>query len=258
MRTGLRFLSEKKDEGGFDIREVKEKADGRVQFGGYLMHWGDVATIRDFFGEYTEEFLPGSLDKTFRERGPTGINAIKLLRMHDQRVSQAGKYLSLREESAGAAFDAETIPTDVGKNVAVEIREGVLSAMSIGFNSLTDQHDKERNHYSVQEAMMFEGSPVLWPAYSSGSIDSYRAMEMMPEALSRMLTILESGEELPEQAIGQLLALRSRIGTLLDGPGSTPSEPEETIESAATVNDHANAGQATLARLRLHELEDAS
>ena len=48
-----------------------------------------------------------------------------------------GSWLDLWEDSVGPAFEAETIPTDAGQNVAVEIRSGVLNTMSIGFDDLS-------------------------------------------------------------------------------------------------------------------------
>jgi HK97 family phage prohead protease len=256
MRTGLRFLSERKqeDDAGLDIQEVTEKDDGTVEFGGYLLHWGDVAEIRDIFGSYTESFSKGAFDKTFRERGPDGTNAIKLLRMHDRSIAQAGKYLSLREEDAGPAFDARTILTDVGTNLGVELREGVMSAMSVGFNAIREVHDAARNHYNVLEAMMMEGSPVLWPAYETGTIDQVRALAEMPVELSRMLEMLDRGIQPPAEVIGQLETLRVRLSEILDrpldqAPGSSEAT-EEQVEQEAPVTSHAE----TLSRLRLMEM----
>jgi len=236
------------------IMETEEKPDGTVEFSGYLLRWGDVAEIRDFLGEYKESFEPGSMAKSFRERGPGGNNAIKVLRNHDQKEAQAGKFLDLHEDATGAAFTARTILTEPsGKNLTVEIREGVMNNMSIGFSVPKggDAYDKERNLFTVREAMVWEASPVLWPAYQSGTIDSFRSMDEMVAALDRFMRMLESGNPSDHQ-IGQLTQLRSRITQLLDGPDNDPpseaGSEQETIKEAP-VNDHA----IVKTRLRLAE-----
>jgi HK97 family phage prohead protease len=234
------------------IMEVEEQDDGTAEFGGYLLKWDDTAEIRDFFGTYYERFSRGAFEKTFRERGPTGNNAIKLLRQHETRGGSfsAGKFLELYEDSTGPAFRARTIPTKpTGENLAIELREGVINTMSIGFDPIAELYLKEENTYDVKEARMYEASPVYWPAYESATIDQVRSIEEMIPVFNRMMSVLENGGTLSAEQIGQLTQLRSRIASLLDGPDEgSPEEESETIESEATVNDHARRVRV---RLRL-------
>lgn len=253
VRKGCRFQREVNLEEPV-ILETEEQNDGTVEFSGYLLRWADKAEIRDFFGTYYEQFSRGAFEKTFRERGPTGNNAIKLLRQHETTGGSfsAGKFLELYEDDTGPAFRARTIPTKpTGENLAIEIREGVINTMSIGFDPLTEEYRKEENLYNVTEARMFEASPVYWPAYESATIDQVRSLDQIMPIFNRMMNVLESGGELSVEQIGQLTQLRARIGQLLDGPPSL-APTEETTESMATVNDHARQVRV---RLRLAGLE---
>ena len=231
-RVGLRHITEAQADQPV-IVESEEKDDGMTKFSGYFLRWEDVAEIKDVLGSYKEQFVSGSFTKTFNERGPKGNRAIKMLRNHDTKLAQAGQWLDLFEDSEGPAFEAETIPTDVGKNVAVEIRSGVLNTMSIGFDDLSqDNYDQRQNMYTVREAKLYEASPVLWPAYSSATIDSVRSIEEIIPIFNRMMAVLENGVELTNAQIGQLSLVRSRIGTLLDGPDESP--PKEASRTGVT------------------------
>jgi|SRR5215204_712534 len=250
-RTGLRFVREALAEKPV-IVESEEKSDGSAWFAGYLLRWGDQANIRDFFGQYSESFERGAFTKTFNERGPQGNNAIKLLRMHDRTNVQAGKFLDLHEDDAGPAFEARTIDTDTGRNLAVEIREGVMNTMSVGFDDLSpkENYDKERNHFTVSQAKMYEASPVYWPAYESASIEQFRSLDQIIPAFHRFMVILEAGGTISEDQTRQLDTMRARIDQLLGASGASQREEQENIIEA-TVSDHANDDM--LARLRTLE-----
>ena len=247
-RKGCRFQREVNLEDPV-IMEVEEQDDGTAEFSGYLLKWDDVAEIRDFAGTYYEKFSEGAFEKTFRQSGPAGSNAIKLLRQHETRGGSfsAGKFLELYEDSVGPAFRAKTIPTKpTGENLAIELREGVINSMSIGFDPLREEYMKDENMYDVREARMFEASPVYWPAYESATIDQVRSLDQILPVFNRMMVVLENGGELSPEQIGQLTQLRARIGHLLDGPREAATEV--TIDSRDTVNDHARLIEA---RIRL-------
>src|SRR5215217_2491476 len=237
-RSGLRFVREH-DPDNPAIVETEERSDGMTTFSGYLLRWGDQAHIRDAYGEYNERFAQRAFTKTFNERGPRGNRSIKMLRNHNREIPQVGKWLDLWEDSLGPAFQAETVPTSVGKDTAVEIREGILNTMSIGFDSLRDEFFEDDMLFEVKEARMYEASPVLWPAYESATIDNVRSLEELVPIFSRYLTIFETGVEIPDEQIGHWTQIRSRIGQLLDGPREAAEEEQETTESVAPVTDHA-------------------
>jgi HK97 family phage prohead protease len=254
-RSGRRFIPEVDPEKPL-VMERSEKSDGTVEFSGYFMRWGDIAHIRDLFGEYDETFERGSFTRTFNARGPKGNNAIKMYREHDHRNVMVGKYIDLHEDDIGPAFSARTILTSLGKDVAVEIKEGVMNAMSIGFDVPKggDIYEKARNLFRVTECMMVEGSPVARPAYESATIDNFRSIDQMLEAFDRIMVRFEAGT-LSDEQIGLFTQLRSRITLLLDGPDVDPPEEEQEdnlIEDS--VNDHASRVKARLRDLRLRDL----
>jgi HK97 family phage prohead protease len=226
-RSHCRFLSEEP----VKFEDVETHSDDTVTFSGYLLKWGDVANIRDMFGEYTETFHRGSMEKSFREYGPNGSRAIKLFRQHDNKVALAGTYTDLHEDDIGPAFSARTISTTTGKDLAVEIREGEIQHMSIGFDPITEEYDKERSHFDVREARIWEASPVYWPAYSSGTIDQFRALERMPAMmgmLERAMQAIRDGEEIPVEMIGQIQKVRGMLDEILGTLDSSHTEDTET------------------------------
>jgi HK97 family phage prohead protease len=253
-RQGRRFIPEVDPERPL-VMERSEKKDGTVEFSGYFMRWGDIAHIRDFFGEYDETFNRGSFTRTFNQRGPNGNNAIKMYREHDHRNVMVGKYLDLHEDDVGPAFSARTILTSLGKDVAVEIREGVMNCMSVGFDvpKNGDVYDKARNLFTVNECMMVEGSPVARPAYESATIDNFRSIDQMIAAFDRIMVRFEEGT-LTEEQIGLFTQLRSRITLLLDGPPDQASEEDQENVIDGSVNDHASRVKARLRLRRLRSL----
>lgn len=258
-RRNLRFVAEPLAEQPV-VAETEKKSDGRVRFSGYLLRWDDIADIYDFFGEYKETFSPGSFKRTFNNNGPKGNNAIKVLRQHEQRNGTfiPGKFTDLWEDTVGPAFEAETIPTPDGEAMGVELREGVINTMSIGFDSMREEYIKDENMFDVKEAKLYEASPVYWPAYQSATIDSVRSIDHMIPTLARFLTMLEAGATLTEEQIGQLNMIRARINSVLGGSGATtPAEGNqaETIESSTATLGDSHRSQEVLARLRLAERE---
>ncbi len=247
-RSGLRFVREAVPERPV-IVETEEKSDGTATFSGYLLRWGDIAEIRDFFGSYNEMFERGAFSKTFNERGPQGNNAIKLMRQHDQNNILAGKFTDLHEDETGAAFEARTIDTSVGRDLAVEIREGVMNTMSIGFDDLSpkENYEKERNLFTVSQAKMYEASPVYWPAYDSGTIDNFRSLDQLVPAFHRYMLIMEEGGTLSDEQCRQLGQMRARITQILARSGDGQPDEDDNLISA-TASDHASVA---LARLRV-------
>ena len=244
-RQGVRFVGEP-----ITIGQSQEVEENRVRFGGYALKWDNIATIRDFFADYKEQFQRGAFAKTIKERGPAGNGAIKLLRQHNQRAAIAGRYNSLYEDDIGLAYEAETIDTSIGKDLAIEIRENTLHNMSIMFDAVVEEYDKDQNKYTVKEARLYEISPVLWGAYETSTIEM-RSWEDMAFNLDRLVTACRAGRRLEPAQIGQLTTIREKIGQILHTEDSEPGEPL----GAAPEEDDLDHAQDLELRLRFAEQE---
>lgn len=218
-RCGLRFLGEQ------ESVNIMEMDDKKARWSGYALKWDDVANIRDFFFSYHEQFVRGAFKKTIEERGPQGNGAIKLLRQHDTRRSIAGRYTDLYEDDVGLRYEAETIETSVGMDLAVELREGTLHNMSINFDSIAEDYDKNNNRFIVKEARLYEISPVLFGAYEESTVENVRSFDSMAADLDRMMGALKRGRELLPHEIGQLTKMRAKLTEILN---TDDSEPDET------------------------------
>ncbi len=225
---------------GLEVREAGEAEDGdddSVEFEGYAIRWSDEAVI-GFFFRFRERFKRGAFKKTIRERGPGGNGQIKLLRQHNDRQSVAAKILELKEDATGLWFRARTIATSVGRDLAVELREGVVDTLSIGFDVVLEEIDRDQDPVlrTVIEARLYEISAVLWPAYAGATVEAVRALDALDEgALEHFVMSLEAemreGKVLSEANKERLIEARDRIQQVIDSAGGDDEpEPDDPLE----------------------------
>lgn len=217
--TGIRHYTPATD---IEIRQEDE--GGTVSFGGYGVIWDSPTTIRDWIGQFTEVFVRGAFNRTISERGPTGNKQIKLLTHHGMdSYSNAGRFTSLVEDDKGLRFEAETINTTVGRDLAEELRAGVIDTVSIGFDSIREEWDQEEEKRTVLEARLYEISTVNWPAYENAKIDSVRAFDRLPAYLDALLSEMREGKVLSNTNFAKLTEARDLISQVIE-----TAEPEET------------------------------
>ncbi len=214
-----------------DLEVRQEADDGSVTFSGYGVLFDDPTEIRDFFGSFTEVFKRGAFLKTISERGPQGNGQIKLLRGHDAFSAIAARYLSLEEDARGLRFEAETIGTTTGFDLAAELRAGVIDTMSIGFDAIREEYDSEEEKRTVLEARLYEISAVPWPAYEGAKIDSVRAFERLPEYLEALLQEIREGKVLSNANFARLTEARDLIDGVIQS--AQPEPAEEPLEEDA-------------------------
>lgn len=211
----------------FKIREAEEEGDDSVEFEGYAVRWGEEATIISWFFSFTEKFRKGAFKKTIKERGPAGNGQIKFLRQHNDRQSAAAKILELKEDAVGLWFRARTIATSVGRDLAVELREGVVDTLSVAFDAIIEEYDRDENIRTIIEARLYEISAVLWPAYAGATVEAIRqqAFEHIPDFLRMLEEELREGKVLSKANKERLIEARDRIQQVIDSAGGD-DEPE--------------------------------
>lgn len=179
--------------------EIRESGDG-MTFEGYAAVFNSDSSPLPF----TERIAPGAFRKSLQSR-----NDIKLLWNHDTSMvlgsTRAGT-LRLVEDSYGLKAIASLPDTQAGRDAAVLLKRGDVSAMSFGFTVPMggDSWDKTGNVRTLNRVSLHEVSLVAFPAYSATTgTTSVRSVEGTIDAdtLAEALLKLELGEELEaEQA----------------------------------------------------------
>lgn len=171
-----------------DDFEIRASADGDgLTIAGYIARFGEATTIRDFMGEYIEEFRPGSFLRTIAERGPGKVK-MQLDHGHDALFGNLpiGVWTDLREKPKGLWGEGRILDTWHTIPVRAAIEAGAIDGMSVRFKVLREEWKKatkagKLDHRSIHEAALFEAGPVVFPAYEgttvgvrSAALDLYR------------------------------------------------------------------------------------
>lgn len=174
--------------------EIRESGDG-MTFEGYAAVFNSDSSPLPFI----ERIAPGAFSKSLKSR-----NDIKLLWNHDTSLvlgsTRAGT-LRLIEDSFGLKAIASLPDTQAGRDAAVLLKRGDVSAMSFGFTVPVggDSWDKSGNVRTLNRVSLHEVSLVAFPAYSSTTgTTSVRSADGAIDAdtLADALLKLELGEEL--------------------------------------------------------------
>lgn len=133
----------------FETKTVSQ--DG--EFEGYASTFGNV----DLGGDIV---APGAFATTLAKRGPRGV---KMLLAHDMN-KRVGVWTDLREDGKGLKVKGHIV-TDLtlGRETLIELRNDMLSAMSIGYRTVKDRVDVKKGVRTLDELDLFEISLVPFP-----------------------------------------------------------------------------------------------
>jgi|CXWL01.1.fsa_nt_gi HK97 family phage prohead protease len=120
--------------------------------------------------------LPGAFTKTLAERGPQGANRIKILALHRGDWLPIGKPTRLWEDQHGLGFDGQISKTTLGLDVMTLLRDGVLTEMSIGYDTIKEEFDKALGLRKLIEVRLWEISPVTWAMHPMALIDNVKSL----------------------------------------------------------------------------------
>jgi HK97 family phage prohead protease len=233
-----------------DLEVRQESENGTATFAGYVVRWGDEATIHDWLGTFTERFVKGAFLKTVAERGPQGNGAIKFFRQHGFETSTvAARFLQLFEDDTGLRFEVQTIDTVVGRDLAAEVRSGVVDTVSFGFDAIQEIWNADEEDRTVLEARLWEVSAVNWQAYPNSKIDSVRAFERLPAYMDNLLAELRAGKVISAANMNKLTEARELLNQVIDSASEATPEPsdDDSLDS--------DADRALTQELAMRELE---
>lgn len=164
-----------------DIRKISERAQARVvetravaqqdldvddagTFTGYIALWDQVDS-------YNTRFKRGAFKKTFRERK----GKIKVLDCHGELI---GKVIDAVEDDTGAWVSGKlTLDVQRAAEVRALIKDKAYTALSFGFSTVQDKRDPKTGVRDITEVMLYEVSPVIFPANENAEIMSIRSTD---------------------------------------------------------------------------------
>jgi HK97 family phage prohead protease len=199
----------------FDAQiELRELPDGTgMTFSGYAAVFNSASEPLPFI----ERIAPGAFNRSLKAR-----NDIKLLVNHDTgRVlaSSRSGTLRLTEDTKGLRVEADLPDTTDGRDMAVLLKRGDLSAMSFGFSvpSNGDTWSSDGSERTLKSIRLHEVSVVAYPAYkaSEASVRSFDQValrtEVDPDKLADAMLKLEEGKDLDETEASLITTVVQRL-----------------------------------------------
>lgn len=148
--------------------QLKE-ADDAGHFSGYLSVFNVIDT-------YNERVMPGAFEQTLKDW------AIKdalppVLWQHDYR-QPIGPHTLMREDPKGLYVEGQLLVDDVpqAKTARALMKAKAVTGMSIGFNTVVDQYNRETQLTDLLQVDLWEGSIVTFPANDAAQIDSIKSL----------------------------------------------------------------------------------
>jgi hypothetical protein len=147
---------------------IADEGDGRT-ITGIAVPYGEVSSmVPDPQGE---KFLPGAFRRNVANMRQAG-RWPKLFIGHNHERA-VGKVLDMQDTDEGLTFAARLAGTPAGDAALLEVREGTLDSLSIGFVAIRERRG-QRGVREVVEARAIELSLTPLGAYSGASVLSMR------------------------------------------------------------------------------------
>jgi len=219
--------------------ELRLEGDEAPIISGYAAMF-DVWT--DIGGMFKEKIAKGAFKKTIKD------GDIRGLWNHDPNFvlgrNKSGT-LELKEDSKGLRYDIKPPETQWARDVTASIKRGDVDQSSFGFRVIQSEDDYDKDTRILKEVMLFDVSPVTYPAYATTTAEvrsafaktknaDDREAEENAEKLESLLTKLRSGDELSEDDKSLLRYL------------SEVSEPGDHSDTIKPVNIHLKGTTAEL------------
>lgn len=150
--------------------EVKSTGD-KGTFTGYASVFGALDSYRDIV-------MPGAFSKSLADFEARG-RKVPILWQH-RSGSPIGVYDVIKEDDKGLYVEG-SLNTDViqAREAHSLLKQGALSGISIGFNTVRDEFDEKGMVRKLFELDLWEASLVTFPALDEARVDSVKSFEDM-------------------------------------------------------------------------------
>lgn len=149
----------------FAVKEVTEKGE----FSGYL-------SVFNVIDVYNEQVMPGAFATTLRKWDSLG-RLPPVLWQHDWR-QPVGPFTRMYEDAKGLYVEGMLLIKEIVK--AAEARALMIAkavtGMSIGFDVVIDEFNKQTGILSLKEIDLWEGSIVTFPANKEAQVDAVKSL----------------------------------------------------------------------------------
>jgi hypothetical protein len=219
-------------------REIKSfnfevKATGENEFEGYASVFRNVDSYRDVIE-------PGAFTKTIQEN-----KRIKVLWQHDP-MQPIGKPILMQEDNHGLYVKAKISDTTLGREAMALMRDGVIDELSIGFNTVKEDWDKDQQVRRIKEVKLWEFSPVTFAANDQAAITAVKNNSFDVERLLfNINNELKAGKVLSEKnativknaidALQALLTVSEGKGEPLQGNTQTNEDEEKAAKDILNI-----------------------
>lgn len=181
-----RWMHRKAPDGGTPVREfrtqfeIRGKANGKAKVFGYASTTGpdNAYSMRDAFGEYTEEIAPGAFTKTLGESPK-----VQLLLNHGglaMAYTRSGS-LALGEDSTGFEYEG-TVNLARGdvSDMVIAVEDGDVAESSFAFRVVKQSWSPDYDYRKITEVSMDRGdvSVVNFGANPNTPVSVERALQL--------------------------------------------------------------------------------
>lgn len=188
-----------------------ESADESGEFSGYAAVFGN----KDSGGDIIEK---GAFSKTIRE----DFGRIKILSQHTDCELPIGKPLELREDDKGLFIRGKISDTAKGRDIQTLMKDGVLNALSIGYDAVEFDYDSEQGVRRLKEIKLWEVSIVTWAMNDQAKIDEVKSL------VEGLRTEVKTGKITRARldALKPFIAVVRELADIL-GPFLEPTAPDD-------------------------------
>ena len=124
-----------------------------------------------------------------------------LLHSHDSSrpLGKIGKHFNLETKSEGVYLSCHKLPdTRDARDALTLVKEGVLSGMSVGFRSISDEIENKVRVF--KKIHLMEVSLCCWPVYQSAKIDKAKLL-FQKETAYKKVTDKQDKQFLPPELL---------------------------------------------------------
>lgn len=195
MKKDLEFKS-------FEIKAFENKESG-LTIEGYAAYFGNVDSVNDIIQK-------GAFAKTLKENK----DRIAFCYQHDI-YKPIGKINEIEEDEKGLFIKARI--SDSEDEIKTKIREGILKEMSIGFQTVKQSYDEEKEIRTLHEVKLWEASLVTIAANSLATITGIKSIYEKFDIVNEMFdNVIE--EENDRNKKYNLLKLKSLVNEMPEEP----------------------------------------
>lgn len=200
--------------------ELKSLADNGT-FTGYGSVYGEMDSYRDIV-------MPGAFDKSLGEFKAKG-RKVPMLWQHSSR-DPIGVYADIKSDDHGLLVTGE-INMDVqkGREAHSLMKQGALTGLSIGFNTVMDKWDEKNLTRELHEVELWEISPVTFPAGDSARVVDVKSIEELVTLSDCEAILRDAGMSRKEAAM--FISRIKSIGAQSDSADADASVIERALRN---------------------------